>query len=87
MRTPMVKPFMNRSNPSYSWSCTSTMCSSYATLGSNLAVALQVEAQGAQDEAQDPRPIHTLDEIRADIIALEEERGVLLDEIIRGDSR
>jgi hypothetical protein len=80
MRTPMVKPFMNRSNPSYGWNCTSTMCSSYATLGSNLAVALQVEAQ-------DPRPIHTLDEIRADIIALEEERGVLLDEIIRGDSR
>ena len=76
----MVKPFMNRSNPSYGWNCTSTMCSSYATLGSNLAVALQVEAQG-------PRPIHTLDEIRADIIALEEERGVLLDEIIRGDSR
>jgi len=87
MRTPMVKPFMNRSNPSYGWNCTSTMCSSYATLGSNLGVALQVEAQGAQDEAQDPRPIHTLDEIRADIIALEEERGVLLDEIIRGDSR
>ena len=80
MRTPMVKPFMNRSNPSYGWNCTSTMCSSYATLGSNLAVALQVEAQ-------DPRPIHTLDEIRADIIALEEERGVLLDEIIRGDSQ
>ena len=76
----MVKPFMNRSNPSYGWNCTSTMCSSYATLGSNLAVALQVEAQ-------DPRPIHTLDEIRADIIALEEERDVLLDEIIRGDSR
>jgi len=83
----MVKPFMNRSNPSYGWNCTSTMCSSYATLGSNLAVALQVEAQGVEDEAQDPRPIHTLDEIRADIIALEEERDVLLDEIIRGDSR
>jgi hypothetical protein len=87
MRTPMVKPFMNRSNPSYGWNCTSTMCSSYATLGSNLAVALQVEAQGAQDEAQDPRSIHTLDEIRADTIVLGEERGVLLDEIIRGDSR
>lgn len=83
----MVKPFINRSNPSYGWNCTSTMCSSYATLGSNLAVALQVEAQGAQDEAQDPRPIRALDEIRADIIALEEEGGVLLDEIIRGDSR
>ena len=87
MRTPMVKPFMNRSNPSYGWNCTSTMCSSYATLGSNLAVALQVEAQGAQDEAQDPRPIHTLDEIRADAVVLEKETSGLLDEIIRGDSR
>ena len=71
----MVKPFMNRSNPSYGWNCTSTMCSSYATLGSNLAVALQVEAQ-------DPRPIHTLDKIRADIVALEKETDGLLDETL-----
>jgi hypothetical protein len=75
MRTPMVKPFMNRSNPSYGWNCTSTMCSSYATLGSNLAVALQVEAQ-------DPRPIHTLDEIRADIIALEKDTDGPMDELL-----
>jgi len=83
----MVKPFMNRSNPSYDWNCTSTMCSSYATLGSNLAVALQVEAQGAQDEVQDLWPIYTLDEIRADAVVLEKETSGLLDEIIQGDSR
>ena len=76
----MVKPFMNRSNPSYGWNCTSTMCSSYATLGSNLAVALQVEAQ-------DLWPIYTLDEIRADAVVLEKETSGLLDEIIQGDSR
>ena len=70
----MVKPFMNRSNPSYGWNCTSTMCSSYATLGSNLAVALQVEGQ-------DPLPIHTLDEIRADIVALEKETDGLLERL------
>lgn len=59
----------------------------YATRWAKHAVSSQVGAQEAQHEAQDLWPIYTLDEIRADIIALEEERGVLLDEIIRGDSR
>jgi len=75
MSTPMVTPFMNRSNPSYGWNCTSTMCSSYATLGSNLVVILQAKVQEAQ-------AMRTLDEIRADIIALEKETDGLLDEIL-----
>jgi len=78
---------MNAPNPPCPWNGASTAQSACATRWAKHAIGPQVRAQEAQDEAQDPRPIHTLDEIRADIIALEEERDVLLDEIIRGDSR
>jgi hypothetical protein len=84
MRTPMVKPFMNRSNPSYGWSCTSTESSSYAALGSKLVVTLQVEAQEAQVEAQEGQPARTLNEIGTDIIALEKGTDGLLDLIVGG---
>jgi hypothetical protein len=80
----MVKPFMNRSNPSYGWNCTSTMSSSYATLRSKLVVALQVEAQEAQVEAQEGRPARTLNEISSDIIAPEKGTDGLLDLIVGG---
>ena len=71
---------MNAPNPPCPWSGASTAQSACATRWAKHAI-------GPQVKAQELRPIHTLDEIRADIIALEEERGVLLDEIIRGDSR
>jgi hypothetical protein len=54
----------------------------YAARWTEHTVASQLEAQEAQAEAQDLWLIHTLDEIRADIIALEKETDGLLDSII-----
>ena len=71
---------MNAPNPPCPWSGASTAQSACATRWAKHAI-------GPQVKAQDLWPIHTLNEIRTDIVALEKERGVLLDEIIRGGSR
>ena len=34
-----------------------------------------------------PQPLRSLDEIRADIVALEKETGGLLDEIVKGETK
>jgi len=78
---------MNTPNPPCPWNGASTAQSACTTRWAKHAIGPQVRAQEAQHEAQDPRPIHTLDEIRADAVVLEKETSGLLDEIIRGDSR
>ena len=75
---------MNAPNPPCPWNGASTAQSACATRCAKYAIGPQAKAQEAQDKAQDLWPIHTLDEIRADIIALEKETDGFLDEITRG---
>lgn len=58
-----------------------------ATQWAKHAIGPQVKAQEAQDKAQELRPIHTPQEVQADIVVLEKEMGELLYETIWGDSQ